>query len=63
MTILEKKFITYVEKYLLPIAVIVMTILALAIRVCLFDFVSGDMGDFMLPWYNEIKEAGGVWAL
>lgn len=42
---------------------IFISILALLIRLTLFDNVSGDASVFLLPWYGSIREGGGFSAL
>lgn len=35
-------------------------IIAMAMRVCNFNFKSNDYNTFLLPWFEEIKAAGGL---
>ncbi|MCR5655263.1 MAG: glycosyltransferase 87 family protein [Lachnospiraceae bacterium] len=63
MTRWEKKALQVIEKHKFAFAIAIVTILSFAIRICLLDFISGDMGEFLLPWYQEIKDAGGLLGL
>lgn len=63
MTQWEKKVVMAIEKHKFIVAMAIVTILSAVIRFSLLDFVSGDMGDFLLPWYQEIRDAGGLLGL
>ncbi|MBQ9375741.1 MAG: glycosyltransferase family 39 protein [Ruminococcus sp.] len=39
------------------------TVFALIARVCLFPKESGDYHQFLLPWYNQLKDNGGIAAI
>ena len=59
----ERKILEWVEKNLWIIAIVAITIAGLAIRFVLRDFVSPDSESFLIPWYNIIKEDGGIHGL
>ena len=40
-----------------------LTFIGLYARVCLFSHESGDYHQFLLPWYNQLKENGGFAAV
>lgn len=46
------------EKNLFFIVALIITFAGVYIRYCLRGVVSSDMVSFLLPWYNQIKEAG-----
>ena len=55
----EQRVLSFLERHLYLIAFAVITILALVIRRFLIGYVSGDAYHYLLPWYEEIKDAGG----
>lgn len=55
----EKKLLIFIEKHIFAIALIVVSLAGFLIRISLRRFTSGDMACDLLPWYNQIKEAGG----
>lgn len=59
----EKKTLMWLEKHLLPFFVVFVVLLGLGIRFALREVESIDSHNFLLPWYDEIKEAGGLWGL
>lgn len=63
MTKIEKKIWDWVTEHLEILIIIVGVIASVCIRFSLRGFPSGDMRDFLLPWYDEIKNAGGLSAL
>lgn len=52
--IIEKKNIIFVTS---------LFIIALLLRISGRNFLSGDMQRFLIPWFNEIKENGGLHSL
>ena len=56
----EEKLLYWAEKNLFFLLIFLGIILGVAIRYTLKDFVSSDSKFFLLPWYEEIKNAGGL---
>jgi len=59
----EEKIIKWMRLHSFHIACIIVTALALFIRFNVLDFESPDMKVFLLPWFNEMIDGGGVHAL
>ena len=59
----ERRFIDAILKYKAIIFFILISIIALVVRGYLFSFQSSDLKMFLLPWYNEISDLGGLKAL
>lgn len=55
---IEKKALCWTEQHLNILYLVVMTILAFAIRLVGFPFLSGDMTLFLIPWFDNIRESG-----
>lgn len=51
------------RKSTLAVAIILISIAAIFIRTIFLESVSCDMGGFLIPWFNEIKQNGGLHAL
>lgn len=60
---MKNKAKTFLQKNLIPIMFMVITILALIIRYELRDFASGDYDHFLSSWFNTIQQKGGMVAL
>lgn len=60
---IEKKVIGWLEDRKEMIFFILISCIGVAIRICGRDFISGDAEVCLLPWYDEIKENGGLHAL
>ena len=56
-------FIKFFRKHILLIVLIVLSVFALVMRILFFDYVSGDMGSFLIPWMNYFKNNGHFLAL
>ncbi len=56
----EKKVINWLEEHLSVILFICITLLSAYVRIVFRSFLSGDMKYFFIPWYSEIKDAGGL---
>ncbi|MCH5180748.1 MAG: hypothetical protein J1F32_06015 [Erysipelotrichales bacterium] len=56
-------FINFFRKHILLIVFIVLSILALVMRILFFQYLSGDMASFLIPWTNFFKENGNFLAL
>ena len=63
MTAAEKKVWDYVQKHLEVILIVIATVISLCVRFVLRDFVSEDMSYYLIPWHEEILQAGGMKAL
>ena len=60
---ISKKIWDFIDKYKIWIFVAIITILAFCIRISLFSSTFGDYEMFIEPWFNELKEGGGLLAL
>ena len=54
----EQKLLDFLGGHLYLLALIVITVIAIAVRVILLDYQSGDAYYFLLPWYETIKTEG-----
>lgn len=63
MSLKEKKIITLLLKYKEVIMIVLISLLALAVRVALIKFRSYDYNFFLSPWYQQIKAGGRIAAL
>ncbi len=63
MTAAEKKIWDYVRKHPEVILIVIGTAVSLCIRFALRNFVSEDMSYYLIPWHEEILQAGGLKAL
>lgn len=59
----EKQLIEFCEKHYMLLGFIIISLLALLIRISLFKFESGDYLLFLKEWFNYLKDNGGFWAL
>ncbi len=59
----EKKLIEFIEKNYFIIGIILISIIAFAVRVFWLDYTSWDYIDFLSPWFDELKARGGILAL
>lgn len=59
----EKKIIVFLELHKELLFFLAVTLLGVLIRISGRNFVSGDLSYYLIPWYNEIKENGGLAAL
>ncbi len=60
---IEKRFLEWVEKYILLFCVIGVTLISMIIRYSFREIISNDAYWCLLPWYDVIKENGGIYAL
>ena len=60
---LEKNIWEFIEKYKFIIFLVIITILSLVLRGTLYNYSYGDYDVFLKPWFNELKENGGLKAL
>ena len=51
------------RKSTLAVAIILISIAAIFIRTIFLESVSGDMKGCLIPWFNAIKQNGGLQAL
>jgi len=58
VTRIERSILSWVEEHLTLLAVLLFSVLGIALRLPLMDFISGDSTFFLLPWYEEIRENG-----
>ncbi|MEY8441560.1 hypothetical protein AALA17_02725 [Lactobacillaceae bacterium 24-114] len=63
MFVTEQKIINQLLKYKFYIVLLLVSLLALYVRLCLFPFQSYDFNTFLNPWYNQISAQGGIRAL
>lgn len=63
MTKIEKKFIDFIYKHLFVIFIIIVSLMAIFIRINFFDFESGDYNWFLHDWFSYLKNHGGIHAL
>lgn len=54
----EQKVLSFLGNHLCIIALVVITVMAIAARFVLRNFQSGDAYYFLLPWYETIKQQG-----
>lgn len=59
----EARFLRWAGAHLIPIGFVGITLLSLLMRYTFRDFASGDASVFLLPWYEQIRAAGGIAAL
>ena len=55
---IEKRLINYLEKYLIYYFLFFISVCGLVIRYLGRGFISGDMRNFLVPWWNKIAELG-----
>ena len=60
---IEKRFLEWVEKHILLFSVIGVTLISMIIRYSFREIISNDAYWCLLPWYDVIKENGGIYAL
>lgn len=59
----EKRILDFCKKHYLLLFGIIITILALGIRICMLDYQSYDYVNFLSEWFDYLKEHGGLHAL
>ena len=60
---LEAKFWNFILKWQNVLFVLFITAVAVMLRISGREFISGDMSDFLLNWYNDFANGGGINAL
>lgn len=63
MTKIEQKTLQWIDNKKNYLFFLVISMLGLLIRLVGFDFISGDMKVYLIPWYEMIKENGGRYCL
>lgn len=63
MSSAEKKVIEWIEKNTNILFFAIISFMGIYVRYVGRDFISADMQNFLLPWYDEIKQSGGFKAL
>lgn len=53
----------FIKKYSLTILFLIITIISILMRIKCIDIESADYNNFLINWYNQIKENGGFLAL
>ncbi|MBR2828063.1 MAG: hypothetical protein IKE70_02375, partial [Bacilli bacterium] len=56
----ENKVWKFIENHTDLIFFILVTILALSVRIILIKYKSGDYDMFLKPWFDELKQNGGL---
>lgn len=59
----ERRMADFLMSHLLIVAVVFATIASIYARYRFFPYMSSDMTDFLIKWFDQIKAAGGVKAL
>ena len=59
----ERKLIDWIDSHHMTLFMVIMTALALLIRSFSLDLELSDAQGCLLPWFDTIKEAGGLAAL
>lgn len=58
ITSTEKRLLSWLEKHIWLVAVVVLTVMGTYARYCLREFISGDYWGCLEPWYEQIKASG-----
>ena len=59
----EKKLLTWIDRHRFMLYVIILSVLGLLARMGGLDFVSNDATEYLLVWFGQIRESGGLAAL
>lgn len=59
----EKKVIKYLEKKYVYICLAILSVFAVVLRISTFDYVSSDMEGYLIGWFGQIEQLGGLRAL
>lgn len=60
---IEKKILNFIEQNITILFLAVITILAVLVRYFCLPGISGDMEQYLIPWFETLKENGGIAAL
>lgn len=63
MSDIEKKWMDQLVKHKDLLFFVIISILGMVMRQQGRDFISADMRDFLIPWYDSIKAQGGLRSL
>ena len=63
MNKIEGNVIRFAEKNRAVLFFGIISLLTFYIRFAGFDYVSGDMSAFLIPWFNQIRDGGGIVSL
>lgn len=58
MTKQEKRIVGFIMDHMILIAFVLVSVIGVLARLPMRDFVSGDSGYYLLPWYDEIASKG-----
>ena len=59
----REKFWKFIDEHMILIFAILITLFSLVIRITLIDFKTTDYVSFLLPWYDDLYDLGGLSAL
>ena len=59
----EQKLLNWIDHHFTQLAMAALFMLSVLIRIALRDGTNGDLSTKLVPWYEEIKSAGGLRAL
>ncbi len=59
----EGRLIRWANQHFSLLILVLVSLLGLFLRISLFPILSGDAQFFLLPWYDQIQESGGLPAL
>lgn len=63
ITKLEDRLLRWASSHISALILVAVSLVGIGLRVPLGNIQSGDARFFLLPWYDQIKEAGGLLAL
>lgn len=63
MSKIERKIIQWIQQHLTELFALAITLCSLVIRISFRKFESIDSGIYLLPWWEEIRNNGGIYAL
>lgn len=59
----EKKLCEFIEKHIIVLLILAISIAGILVRIPLYPYISGDMEGFLIPWYEVIKSTGKIHGL
>ena len=63
MTNVERRIVAFLVKHKFSLFLAAVSLLGLLVRLSGLDMVSGDYVNWLAPWFDEIRESGGLAAL
>ena len=63
MTNVERRIVAFLVKHKFSLFLAAVSVLGLLVRLSGLDMVSGDYVNWLAPWFDEIRESGGLAAL